>query len=396
MQQDLQSTEFLFAGASQRHAGNARLHARGPVHQVTLPSGGEAWLVTGYEAARRALADPRLRGRTGAVGDRRRLSAETDLGMNTHMLNLEPPDHTRLRRLVSAPFTHHRTAALRGDVQRITDRLLDDLADRDEVDLVEEFALPLPIRVLTRLLGVPAEDTDAFHRWTALLTASGVPLAELDETALRMLAYVRELLAEKRRAPGDDLLSELCALRDGQDRLEEHELTSMVFLLLIAGHETTVNLIGNGLLAVLSDPELAARAREGEDAVATVVEEVLRHESPVQAAMRISTEEVDLAGVTIPAGAVVIVSLLAANRDPARFTGADRFDPARPDNQHLAFGHGIHHCLGAPLARLEGRIALHSLLTRFPRLRLARPQEEPVWRRSLIMHGLAGLPARTR
>lgn len=396
MTEVLHSPDFLLAGAPERHAGYAGLRDGSPVRRITLASGTTGWLVTGYEEARKALTDPRLTGRTGAVGDRRGLSEETRLGMNTHMLNLAPPDHTRLRRLVSAAFTGRRIAQLRPRVQQITDQLLDAMSDLDEVDLIQALALPLPIRVLTEMLGLPEDDVDTFHGWTQTLTASELPVDELDAASLEMLRYIRALLEKKRREPGADLLSALVAVRNGEDRLTDDELTSMVFLLLIAGHETTVNLVGNAVLALLSDPAQLAALRADLSRMPAAVEEFLRYESPVHAALRYSREEVRLADATIPADSVVIVSLLAANRDPARFPAADHLDLSREDDRHVAFGYGIHHCLGAPMARLEGGIAISSLLSRFPRLRAAVPAESLRWRVSLVMHGLEALPVRLR
>jgi cytochrome P450 len=330
------------------------------------------------------------------VGNGRALSDQLRLGMNSHMLNLSPPDHTRLRRLVSAAFTARRMKSMRGRIQEFTDDLLDAMAAADEVDLIEALALPLPIRLLTEMLGIPAQDTYAFHRWTMTLTASPVPLEELETAGTDMLDYIRSLLAHKRREPGSDLLSALVAVRDGEDRLCEDELTSMAFLFLIAGHETTVSLIGNATAALLANPDQMARLRATPDLLPAAIEEFLRYDSPVQAALRYSTEPVEIDGVTIPADSVVLVSLLAANRDPARFDRPDQLDLNRADNQQVAFGYGIHHCLGAPLARLEGAIAIRSLLARFPRLRLAVPAEALRWRLSLVMHGLAELPVRLR
>jgi cytochrome P450 len=384
--------DFLLAAAPRRHAEHARLRASSPIHRITLQSGEPAWLVTGYDEVRQALSDPRLRGRTGAVGDRRALPEDVALGMNSHMLNTEPPDHTRLRRLISAAFTRRRVEQLRPRIQQITDELLDGMAGHREVDLLKAFAIPLPIRVLTGLLGVPDDKVAAFHGWTTTLTTSGLPLDVLDDAASRMLRYTRTLLEHKREEPKEDLLSALVAVRDGVDRLTENELTSMVFLLLIAGQETTVNLIANTTATLLADPDQLALLRADPARVPSAVEEMLRYESPVQAALRVATEPVELAGVTVPAGAVVVVSLLGANRDPARFADPDRLDVLRDDNPQVAFGHGIHHCLGAPLARLEGAIAIRSLFERFPRLRLAVPLERLRWRVSVVMHGLTAVP----
>jgi cytochrome P450 len=392
---DMLTAEFLLADAPGRRAGYRGLPSTS-VHRIRLRSGGPAWLVTGYDAARRALADPRLRGRTGAVGDRRALSEAVERGMNTHMLNVEAPDHTRLRRLISAAFTRRRMEQMRPRVQRITDDLLDAVAGDDSVDLIAALAAPLPIQVLTELIGVPEEESTAFHGWTTTLTASGLRVAELDAAAGEMLSYTRRLLDLKRRDPQPDLLSALVAVRDGADRLTDDELTSMVFLLLIAGQETTANLIGNGTLALLTNPDQRDRLLHSADGTPVAVEEFLRYESPVQAALRVAGEPVELDGVVIPAGAVVIVSLLAANRDAARFGHPDDLDVSRAPNPHLAFGHGIHHCLGAPLARMEGAIALSTLLTRFPRMRLAAEPESLEWRISLVMHGLVTLPVKLR
>lgn len=394
MTENLLSADFLLSGAVQRHAEYAHLQGESAVHQVVLPSGTTGWLVTGYHAVRRALVDPRLQGRTGAIGDGRNLPKDLLLGMNSQMLNQDPPDHTRLRRLISAAFTRRRMDSMQPRIQQLTDQLLDAMQDSDRVDLVQMLATPLPIRVLTELLGVPDEQVDAFHGWTTALTASAMPRIQLEAAAMDMLYYTRSLIELKRREPKEDLLSALVAVRDGKDRLTENELTSMVFLLLIAGQETTVNLISNATLALLTNPDQLARLRADPSLMPSAVEEFLRYESPVQAAMRHSTAEIELAGVRIPADSVVIVSLLGANRDPRRFANPDQLDLGRKENPQVAFGYGIHHCLGAPLARLEGRIAIQSLLNRFPNLRLDVEAESLNWRVSLIMHGLAELPVR--
>ncbi|GAA1566448.1 cytochrome P450 [Actinomadura kijaniata] len=389
-------TDITLGHAAERHAGNAGLHRAGEVHRVTLGSGRTAWLVTGYEAARAALNDPRLENRTGDVGGGRRMPEHLRRAMNSHMLSMSPPDHTRLRRLVSAAFTRRRTERLRPWIQRRTDALLDALDGEHEVDLIAALALPLPLQVLAELFGIPEEDCDTFHGWTTVLTSSMVPLDRLTATAGEMLDYVRSLLDRKRREPGEDLLSALTAVRDGDDRLSEDELTSMLFLFLVAGHETTVNLIGNGVLSLLGDTAQLDRLRADPALLPAAVEEVLRYESPVQLTARRSTEPLTLGGMDIPAGETVLVSLLAADRDPGRFDAPDRLLLDRGDNAHLAFGHGYHHCLGAPLARLEGVVAIGSLVARFPRLRLARPAETLTWRTSMFHHGLTELPVLLR
>jgi cytochrome P450 len=384
-----------------RHTAYAALAAQGPMQQVRLPSGAIGRLVTGHEAARAALTHPAIRkGGPSRAPHAGELPPGIAAAINHHMLGMDPPDHTRLRKLVSAAFTHRRTEALAPGVQQLTDDLLDRLADRDEADLITAFAYPLPIAVICRLLGVPDADHHLFRQWTAPLVVGGnmAGVQAYTAAATALVAYVRELLAEKRRRPADDLLSALVAVRDGGDRLTEDELTSMVYLLLLAGHETTVNLIGNGVLALLTHPDQLALLRAEPERLPAAVEELLRFDGPLQSAVpAVATEPVQIAGVTVPAGAPVVVALLAANRDPDRLARPDRLDVTRPDVLgHLAFGHGVHHCLGAPLARLEGRIALGSLVARFPRLRLAVPAAEIERTQGLLMNGLAALPVRLR
>jgi cytochrome P450 len=248
--------------------------------------------------------------------------------------------------------------------------------------------------VITELLGIPPGDRADFRRWSSITVNGAVHPPEVYVDAARsMVGYVRELIAAKRADPGDDLLSALIAVHEGSDRLSQDELTSMVFLLLVAGHETTVNLIVSGTDALLRHPEQLALLRAEPERLPAAVEELLRYDGPVQVAIpAVAAAPIEVGGVTIPAGDVVLPALLAANRDHARFTAPDRLDVTRAPNAHMAFGHGLHHCLGAPLARLEGRIALGSLLTRFPGLRLADPTADPARNPGLIMNGLIALP----
>jgi cytochrome P450 len=387
--------EFLQSSAAERHAAYAGLREQAAVHRIVLQSGKPGYLVTGFQAARQALIDTRLEPRTATVGYRRDFSEDLHKGMNSHMLSVGPEDHARLRRLVSVAFTRRRMNAMRPRIQAITDGLLDNISDSDEADLIKDLALPLPIRVLIEMFGIPESDADDFHAWTEIITASGQPLGQLNTAASEMLTYVRGLLERKRQAPQEDLLSMLAVL-DGPDGLSDYELTSMVFLLLTAGHETTVNLIGNALLSLLSNPSQLAAVRADRDLLAAVVEETLRYESPVQIAIRYSLEPLELGGMPIPAGSTILVSLLAANRDPSQVAEPDEFCPARKDNQHLGFGYGVHFCIGAPLARLEGLVALGSVLDRFPDLRLSTAAADLGWRPSAVMHGLNALPVRLR
>jgi cytochrome P450 len=270
------------------------------------------------------------------------------------------------------------------------------MAGRDRADLVAEFAFPLPITVICELLGVPMADRESFRSWSNTVV-TGMAAGQSTVGAMQSLAgYITELIADKRRHLGDDLLSELIAVRDGGDRLSERELVAMVFLLLIAGHETTVNLIANGAYLLLTHPDQYQRLRADLSLVPAAVEEFLRYESPVETTTpRFTAEPVEVAGVTIPAGEVVLVALSSANRDEGRFADPARFDIGRADSSHLAFGHGIHFCLGAPLARLEGQVAFETLLTRLPGLELAVPRSELAWRPGILIRGLVDLPVRT-
>lgn len=387
-----------FAGISgpQRHLAYAELAASGPVHRVTLPDNAEAWLIIGYDEARQALHDPRLVKGTAAQEalSRGRLPPDVFTAVARHMLNCDPPDHTRLRRLVGAAFTRHRIDEIAPQIQRITDQLLKDLSGAGQVDLITEFAYPLSISVICELLGIPRQRRTDFREWSAVIvTGTMTQSDEFIAVSTALVAYLRELVAAKRADPADDLLSAMVAVRDGADSLSEDELTSMGFLLLLAGYETSANLIGNGIHALLTHPEQLALLRARPELLPSAVEEVLRFDGPAQvASFRQTSEPVQLGDVTIPADRIVIVGLLAANRDPAHIPEPDVLDISREHNPHLAFSHGIHHCLGAPLARLEGRIALGTLFARFPQLRLAVPAAQLAWQPGMLINGLSTLP----
>ena len=391
---------FTATGAGERHAVYAALAAAGPVHRITLPTGEPAWLITGYDEVRQALHDPRVvkSELTLANIGRGLLPPAVLTAMTSHMLNHNAPDHTRLRRLVTAAFTRRRIEQLAPRIQQITDELLDAMAGAAQVDLLDAFAYPLPITVICELLGVPAQHRMEFHDWSSIMVTGVLAGPDvLVAAGTAMVSFLRELIEMKRLDPADDLLSALVAVRNGADQLSEDELTSMAFLLLVAGHETTVNLIGNGALALLTHPEQLALLQNQPERLPAAIEELLRFDGPLQVAtLRVATEPIDIGGVTIPAGEFVVPGLLAANRDPACIATPDALDITRTNTPHLAFGHGIHHCLGAPLARLEGRIALGSLLARFPRLRLAVPPEELTWRPGVLMHSLTALPITLR
>jgi len=375
------------------HPVYADWRREGPVRPARMANGMVVWLVTRYDEARRALSDPRLSKVRGGLTT---LTGDIERALSSHMLAVDPPDHTRLRRLVSAAFTARRIEALRPRIAEITDELLDQIAARDPVepfDLIDAFAFPLPIQVICELLGIPADDRDDFRNWSNIIVGGVAYQSEFPGAAVAMVAYIRDLLAARRTGPGDDLLSGLIEVRDSEDRLTEDELISMVFLLLIAGHETTVNLIGNGAALLLARRERWASLRADLSLLPTAIEEFLRYEAPVETAtFRVTTEPVTIGDQLVPAGAQVVIGLLSANRDETRFPDPDTLRLDRDQNPHLAFGHGIHYCIGAPLARLEAQIAFTGLLTRFPSLRLAVPESELTWRPGLLLRGLFTLP----
>lgn len=379
------------------------MHEVGPVREWVLPRGLRVWLVTRYDDALNVLTDPRLRNdihtaraviahnRTASGPSRTRLPDELAM----HMLNSDPPDHTRLRALVAKAFTARTVERLRPRIEQITEELLAAMAGRDIADLMRSLAIPLPITVICELLGVPEADrAELRQRSEVFVSAPGG--AAMNEASRSMVAYLTTLIASKRDRPGDDLLTALIQVRDSDGAaLSEAELVSMASLLVVAGHETTVNLIGNAVLALLRQPDQLAALRADPALLPGAVEEFLRYESPVGiATMRYTTEPVQLGEVTVPGDAVVLVSLGTANRDRGQLADADRLDITRGPTHHLAFGHGIHFCVGAPLARLEARVAIGRLLDRFPDLALAVDPSEIRWKDSVFLHGLAELPVR--
>ncbi|MFI6700173.1 cytochrome P450 [Streptomyces sp. NPDC050509] len=403
-------TLFTWEFATDPYPAYAWLREHAPVHRTELPSGVEAWLVTRYGDARQALADARLsknpahhaepahaRGKTGIPGERK---AE----LMTHLLNIDPPDHTRLRRLVSKAFTPRRVAEFAPRVQELTDRLIDGFAERGSADLIHDFAFPLPIYAICDLLGVPPEDQDDFRDWAGMMLRhskpghTGGPRGGVARSVKKMRGYLAELIHRKRENPGDDLISGLIRASDHGEHLTENEAAAMAFIILFAGFETTVNLIGNGMYTLMRNPaereRLQSSLAAGETGLLeTGVEELLRHDGPVEmATWRYAVEPLTLGGQRIAAGDPVLVVLAAADRDPERFPDPDVLDLGRRDNQHLGYGHGIHYCLGAPLARVEGQTALATLLTRLPDVRLAEDPSDLRWRGGLIMRGLRTLP----
>ncbi|MFE0381650.1 cytochrome P450 [Streptomyces inhibens] len=386
------------------YAAYAALREAGPVHRIAGADGQPAWLVTRYDDVRRALADPRLSldKRHATPGGYRGFSLPPALDAN--LLNMDPPDHTRVRRLVVKAFTPGRVNALREPVRRVADELLDAMAERGRADLIADYAGPLPITVICDLLGIPQDDRRDFLSWSdALITPDPSRPGQMKEAIGSMLEFYTGLIAAKRAQPGDDLLSDLIAVRDdagadegadeGGDRLSEDELTSLAFLILLAGYENTVHLIGNAVLTLLDHPEQLRQLQRNPAELPAAVEEFLRYDGPAPLAIRrFPKEDLEIGGVRIPAGESVLLSIASANRDPGRFPEPDTMDPGRDLSGHLAMGHGIHYCLGAPLARMETVTALDALLARFPELRLDVPRGALRHRRALRARGLISLP----
>jgi cytochrome P450 len=369
------------------HDVHTRLRESLAAAPVALPSGNKGWMVTRYDDVRAALADPRLPKDPSRVGGGHLFSS--------NMLNTDPPDHQRLRRLVAAAFTMRRVERLRPRIEEITTELLDAMAGHDEVDLLDAFAFPLPITVICELLGIPVDDRDDFRTWTGLMLSSTSSGADAHAAALAMAAYFSSLIEDRRREPSEDMVSALIAARDDEDRLTEDELRSMLWLLLVAGHETTVNLIASGTLALLTHPGELKRLRDDPDLMPAAVEELLRYTSPVNhGTFRFTACPVTYDNVIVPEREQVLVMIASANHDPSRFPSPDALDLGRDTGGHLAFGHGIHFCLGAPLARMEAVIAFRELLARFPGLALAVPAESLRWRESTLIRGLEQLPVR--
>lgn len=379
----------------------ARLRAESPVQPVPLPGGRTAWLVTRYDDVAAVLKDDRftkdkLALLKGGLFRQRVWVPRVFLPLLRNMLDMDPPGHTRLRGLVQKAFTPGLVEQMRGRVQALADELLDKIQGRGRMDLIRDFALPLPSTIIAEMLGVPAADQHKFHHWSkTILTLNSARWGHirLIPTVWRFLNYLRRLVRARRGDLRDDLVSALIRVEEGGEGLSEDELLAMIFLLLVAGHETTVNLIGSGTLALLEHPDQLARLRDDPALLRTGVEELLRYTSPAEtASSRFTREDMTMAETTIPRGSMVLAVIASANRDESHFPNADKLDVGREPNKHLAFGQGIHFCLGAPLARMEGQIAIGTLLRRLPDLRLAVAPGALRWRRGLIVRGLEALP----
>jgi cytochrome P450 len=379
----------------------AELRTEAPATATTMPNRTEVYVVTRYADVEAALKDGRLvknithaRGRPpGLLG---RLGFAQYFG-NSNMLKSDPPEHTRLRGLVSKAFTPKLINEMRDQIQALADRLLDAVEPAGKMDLIADFAFPLPITVITELLGVPNEDEAKFRRWSSALVASGALSSEslpLEPSLFQLVRYVRKLIRQRRASGGggDDLIGELMSAQEEGQKLTDRELLSMLILLLIAGHETTVNLIGNGMLALLLAPDQLHELRDNPSRIRGAVEELLRFVNPVQLVNRYAAEDMDIGGVAIPRGTHLLLLLASGNHDSTFVEDADQLDVTRTVRQHLAFSQGIHYCLGAPLARLEGEIAFTTLLRRLPNIELAVEPDQLVWRPGLELRGLQALP----
>lgn len=378
----------------------ARLRVEQPVCQVKAGRL-NAWLVTRYDDAVAVLKDDKR-----FVKNRRQVQTEEQSAkrgwmpaflrpLEKNMLYVDGPDHARLRGLVHKAFTPQRIEEMQGRVHAVANQLIDEMQTKRKIDLLNDFALPLPLTVIADLLGIPTADRGRFSRWTKeiIKPPSTKTLFQMVPATWFFMRYLRQLFEARRTEPRDDLLTALLQAEESGDRLSEDELLAMVFVLIVAGHETTMNLIASGMLALLEHPDQLERLRKEPELIKSTVEELLRFTNPVETTTeRFAAEDVTLAGAEIKRGELVLVALASANRDEQIFDNPDKLDITRPKNRHLAFGQGVHYCVGAPLARLESSIAINLLIQRLPNLQLAVPADKIKWRATQIVRGLDSLP----
>ncbi|MGZ3617177.1 MAG: cytochrome P450 family protein [Ktedonobacteraceae bacterium] len=380
----------------------AQLRAEAPVFPVTIsmPTKQRAWLITRYSDVQDVLKDARFDKNPRNAMSPEQLKKRPWIPpmfkpLEQNMLDLDSPDHTRLRALVHKAFTPRLIEQMRDEIQALTNELLDTAEPKGSMDLIADFALPLPLTIIGRILGVPAKDNNKFHHWTKTLLSAGTNTnyVVLIPTIMRFMGYLKKLIRARRANPKDDLITALVQAKDGSDKLSGDEVLAMIFLLLIAGHETTVNLIGSGSLALLEHPDQLEKLRCEPAIIKPAIEELLRFVCPVEMATeRYAREDIMIAGKTIPRGELVLAVIGSANRDANYFDNPDSLDITRENNKHLAFGLGAHYCLGAPLSRLEGQIAISTLIRRMPNLRLSIDPDQIRWRGGIILRGLEALP----
>lgn len=379
----------------------ARLRSEAPVYRTTLPDKQSAWLITRYEDVLAVLKDERfgkdrLRAKTSEQVKQQPWMPNMFKPLTRNMLDVDAPDHTRLRGLVQKAFMPRLVENMRVRIQALSDELLKAAETRGRMDLVHDYALPIPTTIIAEMLGVPAKDRHKFHRWSGAIVSSDASrwgTLKAIPNVMAFVGYIRSLIRIKRENPSDDLLTELVKAEEAGDQFSDDELLAMVFLLLVAGHETTVNLIANGVLTLLENADQLRMLLGDASLIKSAVEELLRFNGPLETATeRFAREDTIVAGTTIRRGEQVFAVLASANRDVQQFIDPDRLDLAREPNRHLAFGYGVHYCLGAPLARLEGQIAISTLLRRIPDLQLAKPVDALRWKRGLVLRGLESLP----
>ncbi|MGU9503242.1 cytochrome P450 family protein [Bacillus paralicheniformis] len=396
------SEKELSSAAFKHNAYDFYKNTRGSrsVYPVSMGDLGEGWLITRYDDAVRILKDARMKKNYENVFTEEELENFSALGneepLSKHMLNLDPPDHGRLRSLVQKAFTPRMILQLEGRIQQIADSLLDEVEPNHSMNLVDDYAFPLPIIVISEMLGIPVEDRQKFRVWSqAIIDFSDTPesLEEYKHKIGEFAEYLEYLVRKKREEPAEDLVSSLIQAESEGTRLSIEELYSTIMLLIVAGHETTVNLITNMTFALLNHPDQLEKLRQNPDLIDSAIEEALRFYSPVElTTLRWAAEPFTLHGQEIKRKDVIIVSLASANRDDTVFPNADRFDIERKDNRHLAFGHGSHFCLGAPLARLEAKIAIQTLLRRFEHIEIKGEREQIKWKGNFLMRALEELP----
>jgi cytochrome P450 len=372
------------------------IRKKDPIFRFLMPTGQYAWIITKHKDATEILSDSRfITNFEQSHVDKQPIPPHREI-ISRNLLNVNPSDHRRLRRLVQKAFTPRMVENLRGRIDEISNELLDKVRNKGEMKLIEDFAFPLPIIVICEMLGVPIKDQDKFHKWSSILM-EGVNNPDFskksDKVLIEFVDYLKELIAQKRNNLQKDLISDLISVEDEGDVLTQHELYALIFVLIIAGHETTVNLIGNGILALLEYPEQKEKLQHQPELIHSAIEEILRYDGPVEVSnVRWATEDIEFKGKHIKKGEMILISFSSANRDSQQFPNPDQLDITREANNHIAFGKGVHYCVGAPLARLEGEIAIGTLMRRMPNLRLNTDFNSLEWRSGMIIRGLKEIP----